>query len=294
MSLQAGARLALGTAQLGQRYGIANRAGMPGQHEAAAILQCARESGIDVVDTAMSYGDSERVIGSVGAGSLRIVTKLPPLPSGASGIAHWVRQQVGASMDRMGIEHLHGLLLHRPSDALQPGAGDLLRALQELRDEGRISRIGVSIYDPSELDALMPRMEVGLVQAPYNVLDRRIVASGWLAKLSEKGVEVHVRSAFLQGLLLLQENELPPAFAARRALWTSWHGWIREQTLTPLQAALGFVLRNTQIDRAVVGVETAAQLRGILAAAKPLQLDVPAELASQDLDLIDASRWKTK
>src|ERR1022692_2823175 len=105
-------RLALGTAQLGQHYGIANRSGPPAPDEARSILRCARAANIDTLDTAMMYGNSERILGSIGTGGLRIVTKLPPLGLQQPNVTAWVRQCVSESLQRLGVDSLHALLLH--------------------------------------------------------------------------------------------------------------------------------------------------------------------------------------
>jgi aryl-alcohol dehydrogenase-like predicted oxidoreductase len=285
-------RIALGTAQLGQRYGVVNRTGQPDREEARRILAAARESAIDTVDTAMGYGDSERVLGDIGVAGLRVITKLAPLPEAPGAVGDWLRSEVEGSLHRLKADRVYGLLLHRPRDALGPHGAALIDALRGMQRDGLIEKVGVSIYDPAELEALTAALDIGIVQAPYNVFDRRLETSGWLARLTRAGIEVHARSAFLQGLLLLDSTQQPPQFAAWRTLWSQWSEWLDERRLMPLAAALGFVLRNPSIARVVVGVETAAQLREIVASAQALPCDAPASLACTDLDLIDPSRWK--
>ena len=287
-----GRQLALGTAQLGQPYGIANRSGQPSFDTARDIVRCAQAAAVDTLDTAMSYGDSEQILGAIGTGGLRIVTKLPPLAAEGSALAGWVRQCVTRSMERLRVAQLHALLLHRPLDATGPHAAELLAALRSLRAEGLVRKIGVSLYAASDLDAITQAMDLDLVQAPYNVLDRRLERSGWLARLQRHGVEVHVRSAFLQGLLLLPESALPAAFARWRPLWARWHTWTQQQGLTPSRAALGFALGTPGVDRVVVGVERVEQLQELLENATPFDSEVPDGLASDDLELIDPTRWK--
>jgi len=286
-------RIALGTAQLGQRYGVANRTGQPDLEEARRILAVARAAAIDTVDTAMGYGDSEKVLGAVGVAGLRVITKLPPLPdSPGADLGDALRHEVSGALQRLGADRVYGLLLHRPRDALGPHGATLIDALRGMQRDGLVTKIGVSIYDPAELDALTQTLDIGIVQAPYNVFDRRLESSGWLDRLTNAGIEVHARSAFLQGLLLLDSAQQPPQFAAWQTLWSGWNQWLAERKLMPLPAALGFVLRNPSITRVVVGVETAAQLREIAASAQALPCEAPASLACNDLDLIDPSRWK--
>lgn len=288
-----GNRIALGSAQFGRRYGVANRLGAPEQQEVARIVSRARAACVDTIDTAMSYGNSEAMLGSAGVTGLRVVTKLPPIPVGASGIEAWVRQQVRQSTARLHLSALHGLLLHQPSDAVGHAlaARELRTTLAALKTEGVVVRVGASIYHPVELDALTHAMPLDLVQAPYSVVDRRLATSGWLARLREAGTEIHVRSVFLQGLLLLDETDMPSQFATFAGTFMKWRAWLRDNRISALAGALGFALANPAVDRVVVGVESLAQLDGILAHASAAIGDVPADLETGDLSLINPATW---
>jgi aryl-alcohol dehydrogenase-like predicted oxidoreductase len=294
VSVAAPSRIALGTAQLGQRYGVTNVSGPPAGDQVDAILTSCRYAGADTVDTAMSYGESETVLGIAGVDGFRVVTKLPPVGTDVADVRDvgaWVRQRVYRSVERLRIDRLHGVLLHRSSDASGPHRSELLGALAALQRDGMVAKIGVSAYAPAELDALENVMKPDLVQVPYNVLDRRFERSGWLARLHHRGVEVHSRSVFLQGLLLLDERELPSAFARWRPLWMRWCAYAQERQLSRLAISLGFALRNHSIDRVVVGVESPAQLAEIWANVRALEPGVPEEIASDDLSLINPRNW---
>ena len=258
------------------------------------MLEVMRAAGSDTLDTAMAYGDSESVLGAAGVRDLKVITKLPPLPPEPHDTGAWVREKVRHSLDRLQVPKLHGLLLHRPSDALGARAPDLLEALASLKVEGVVAKIGVSVYEPNELAQLQGVMKLEIVQAPYNVLDRRFADSGWFDRLRAAGTEIHVRSVFLQGLLLLDEARLPAAFSRWRPIWQRWCEWTRRQGLDNLAAALGFVLKNRNIARVVIGAEAAAQLRQIIASAAALETDVPAELATSDLNLLNPGNWTNK
>jgi len=287
-------RLALGTAQFGLPYGIANRRGQVPAGEVRAILAVARDTGVDTLDTAIMYGDSEQALGEAGVDAWRVVSKLPAFPEDTPDLAAWVRAEVAASLGRLRRERLDGLLLHRRQQILGPRGDELLAAVRQLQDDALAVKIGVSVYGPEELDALMPRFPFGLVQAPFSVLDRRLATSGWLARLGDAGVEVHVRSLFLQGLLLMPSADRPPRFARWQPLWERWANWLAETGLTPLQACLRFVLGTPGIGRAIVGIDRLAQLREILAAADGPPPTVPADLACTDPDLINPSRWSAR
>lgn len=286
-------RLALGTVQFGAPYGIANQVGQVGRDESAAILEHAWSMGIDTLDTAAVYGDSEQRLGEFGVRRWRVVSKLAEVPADVADVPSWVSLSVTGSLERLDLTKIHGLLLHRPQQLLGPHGDALYRALVRLKDQGKVEKIGVSVYGPDELDMLWPRFQFDLVQAPFNVLDRGLATSGWLSRLHDSGVEVHVRSVFLQGLLLMAATKRPRRFDRWKPLWDQWQHWLDDHSLTPLQACLGFALSRPEIDRAVVGVDSLEQLQGILAKVESAVDEPPAMLQCQDPDLINPSRWQT-
>ena len=285
------APLALGTVQFGLRYGVSNQAGQVTPSEVTAILSTAAAAGIDTLDTAIAYGESEASLGRAGVSGWRVITKLPPLPAEIASLEGWIEQELDNSLRRLGLSQLDAVLLHRSSDLLGSRGAQYLQALLKL-GPGRFRFLGVSIYDPAELDALWPVWQPEVVQAPCNVLDRRLVSSGWLARLASHAVRVHTRSTFLQGLLLMSPERRPPAFARWSALLNRWLEWCRENEKSPLEASLGFVHSLPGVERVVVGVDSAAHLLQILEALRTPCCEPPADLSSADRDLIDPSRWK--
>lgn len=284
-------KLALGTAQFGLNYGIANRTGRVTGSSVGAMLELARISGIDTLDTAIAYGESEACLGDAGLAGFRVVSKLPALPDGCTAVDAWVQGQLAMSLARLGADSLYGLLLHRPEQLIDEGGVALYRALQRLKDDGRVQKIGVSIYDPRQLDVLMSAYKFDLVQAPLNLMDRRLQASGWLQRLKDQEVEVHTRSAFLQGLLLMPRPAIPARFAPWTALWDRWHAWLAGHDLPAVQACLAYPLSLPGIDRVVVGADSAGQLSEVLQAAATCgSLDFP-DLQCDAEDLINPARW---
>lgn len=289
-------RLALGTVQLGLPYGIANRSGQMDAATSASLLSAARRAGVDTLDTAAAYGDSERRLGEIGVQAWRVVTKLPPAMPDGGDAATWVESALRASLERLCLPRVHALLMHRSEPLLGSQGPALVRGLELVRAAGLVERVGVSIYDPSELEALWPHFRPDIVQVPLNILDRRLISSGWSERLVEAGVEVHVRSVFLQGLLLMAPHERPTAFGRWERLWQAWDAWLDESRQTRLRACLGFVLAQPGIARAVVGVDDAVQLNGILAATEQAEAQagsaIPTDLVCDDLDLINPARWQ--
>lgn len=286
-------KLALGTAQFGLAYGIANTEGQVTADAAVKILVLARAAGMDTIDTAIAYGESEQRLGEAGVGGWHIVSKLPAIPDDCSDVSGWVSTNVDASLARLKVPRLRGLLLHRPGQLLGTNGRQLYQALLQLKDAGKVEKIGISIYEPAELDELCAQYVFDLVQAPFNVFDRRLATSGWLHRLHAEGVEVHARSAFLQGLLLTTAGKSPPGFERWEPLWASWRAWTTDARLNPLRAALGHVLSYPEIACVVVGVDSLGQLIEILACAESAQQRAPDTLATVDPDLLNPARWPT-
>lgn len=287
-------RLMLGSAQFGMPYGIANKAGLPDEVTVAGILERADDYRINAIDTAVAYQLAEERLGRwPGLPRWQVVTKLPPLPEGVSDVASWVTSQVDGSLQRLSLSGLHGLLLHQPMQLLDDDRGaSLWAAMQAVQSAGKVCRIGYSVYSPEQLDRLWGRFPAQLVQAPFNVFDRRLLTSGWLTTLGRAGAHLHVRSVFLQGLLLLPRTELPLTFQKWSRLWISWHAWLRQQSLDPVTAALGFVLGQPGVDRVIVGVDSTGHLDQIVTAARAGPLEVPPDLACQDVDLLHPHHWR--
>ena len=285
-------RLALGTAQFGSEYGITNKVGRVPQNEVAAILRCAREAGVDALDTAAVYGESEACLGLAGVADWRIVTKLPPNLDPSEDAATWVGTHLSASLARLRVTSVETLLVHRSQHLAGIQGQAVWKEMRRLKDAGLVEKIGASIYAPEELDDLCPAVMPDVVQAPFSVVDRRLLTSGWLSKLAKLGVEVHARSVFLQGLLLAHGDSRPREFDRWTALWDAWESWLVEHRMTATEAALGYVMSVPEFERVVVGVESAHQLGEIVAAARPRREDVPGDLASVDEDLVNPSRWR--
>lgn len=284
-------RLALGTVQFGIPYGIANKDGQVTRSTAKAMLQLAAANGIDTLDTAIAYGESEACLGETGVQGFNLVTKLPAVPEGCADVKDWVGAQIAASFARLGVNSVYGLLLHRPDQLLGSNGRELFNAMRDLQEAGLVQKIGVSIYAPNELDALFRQYRFELVQAPFNLVDRRISQSGWLQKLKQEGVEIHTRSAFLQGLLLMTKSAMPSKFTPWTPLWNNWHDWLACHSVSPVQACLAYALSFPEVDRVVIGADSEIHLAQIIDAAQHGISDEFPDLRCDDENLINPANW---
>ncbi|RZL08781.1 MAG: aldo/keto reductase, partial [Hymenobacter sp.] len=223
-------RLALGTVQFGLAYGLNNQDGQPATATVAAILAAAETAGLTLLDTASAYGNSEARLGELAGenADFEIITKVPAGPPAQ------VAQHLAESMARLQRTRLYGVMFH--AFGLLQAEPTAWKALQAAREAGQVARIGVSLYHPHEAEWLLTQgWDVDLVQVPYNVLDQRF--ANVLPQLAARGVEVHVRSAFLQGLLLREPASLPPFFQPLGPKLTQLRALAAEAGV-PLPAAL--------------------------------------------------------
>ena len=285
-------KLALGTVQFGLKYGIANKNGQIIFQEAKKILQYARNANIELIDTAISYGDSEKIIGDVGIKDFKFVSKLPALPKGDFNINSWVENKIQFSLKRLGIQSLYGLLIHRSENLLGDSGKKMLEALNKLKSRGILKKIGVSIYDTSELDKLTSLIKLDIVQVPLNIVDQRILANGLLSKLYKNNIEVHTRSVFLQGLLLMSKQKRPSSFNQWNNLWKIWHEWLEDNQITALEATIRYALSIKEISKVIVGVDSKEQLHQIILASNGKLPPIPPELFIDDINLLNPSNWK--
>jgi hypothetical protein len=283
-------KLALGTVQFGTAYGINNRHGVIAPDEVYQILIAAHRSGITLLDTAPAYGNAEELIGPF-ADRFKIITKLASIPSENDKIHERINRQVHTSLRRLGVDRIFGVLLHRPLQLLESEGDIIYAALQMLKAEGLVEKIGISIYEPSELDNLCAHYDFDIVQAPLNIFDRRLQYSGWLEQLNKIGVEVHVRSIFLQGLLLATPEDRHPKFEPWKELFNRYDYWIGTLNMSRLEANLRYVMSLPMISNVIVGIDGLDQLESIKHAVNGPVPQLPDDLHTDDTKLLNPLSW---
>lgn len=293
-------KLVIGTVQFGIPYGISNILGQTQVEEAEKILAYAYEQGVRMMDTAASYGDAEKIIGDVicsGAvgNDWQIVTKTPHFKTDSIGQEQIdeLEDRFNTSCETLRCGNLYGLMIHACEDLFLPGGEKLFAGMQRLKEQGLVKKVGVSLYNSDQIDRLLNNYSVDLVQLPINILDQRLLENGRLSMLKERGVEIHARSIFLQGLLLMDPERVSPWFDPIRETLKKFHKHAKDRSISSLQLALGFVQGISEIDQVLVGVNTETQLHEIITASEMSvnQKDYQ-ELSINNPDFINPSNWK--
>lgn len=290
-------RLGLGTVQFGLDYGISNMHGKPSLSEVKQILHDAEHMGLNILDTAAFYGNSEEVLGEVlnGSTAFGIITKTPPFKCERMTNDHaWkLKETFAQSLQKLRADSVYGLLIHHTDDLLAADGERLMDAMLELKAHGLVSKIGVSIYNGQQIERVLERYCIDLIQVPINVFDQRLVDGGQLAWLKREGVEVHARSIFLQGLLLMRPQAVSSFFKPLEETLQKYHAALQVSNLTPLQGALAYVKSLEMIDCVVVGVTTAQELQQIVDAHRnvPARLPIWREFSCNDEQMINPAMW---
>ena len=278
-------KLALGTAQFGLDYGVTNSEGKVQVEEVELILGCAKENSINTLDTAASYGNSEEVLGSIGISDFQIITKTIPLKNGVDEVIKHFQQ----SLTFLNKSSVNGLLIHNINEIEHKNFNTLFKELTELKRQGLVNKIGFSIYTPEQVDFLLKNFDFDLIQVPFNIFDNRLIQGGQLQALNNKGMEVHARSVFLQGVLL-DFNNLSNYFSPWKKEFSIYQETVKDNGLSLLECALNFVLNIREIDKVLVGVNSERQLKEIIQAVK--RRSNLSAYPINDINLLNPSLWK--
>jgi aryl-alcohol dehydrogenase-like predicted oxidoreductase len=290
-------KISLGSAQFGLDYGISNLRGKTTKTEVSKILQFASEGGISMIDTATSYGNSESILGeTITNDDWKIVTKTPGFAGDYINEIHvnQLRESFDQSLSSLRKENIYGLLLHSCNDLLKPGGELIFREMERLREIGVVNKIGVSVYNSNQIKLVLDKFNIDLIQLPINIFDQHIFINGWLEELKNNNIEIHVRSVFLQGLLLMSRNSMHPYFSPIKKRIEILSNSAKDLSLSRMELALGYVMSINEIDQVVVGVSTLQQLREIIdAASVRVNTSDFLDLSIDDVAFINPSNWKT-
>lgn len=279
-------KLALGTAQFGLDYGINNTTGKVKLNDVKKILAQALQNNILTLDTAAIYGESETVLGKFGVGSFKVISKLPKCD--ITEVEYYLENSLKATCKAV----LYGYLFHDFSSYLdQPSQYDILLKFKE---EGKIEKIGFSLYQPRELYHLLDKgVNFDLVQIPFSVLDKRFF--DLLPVLYEKNIEIHTRSTFLQGIIFLSHNKLHNKFKKLVPILNRLQDIAKRENLSMLELALSYAISINEITNVIVGIDNLDQFNLNVRAAEivlnPWVINELDNIRLKDADILIPSNW---
>lgn len=297
-------RVALGTAQFGLNYGIANQTGKPGEKEVVKILETAFAMGINLLDTAAAYGDSEKILGGIlscypAKSEILVAGKLPKLSNAAPHILdREITQHLETSLRNLQLDHFPIYLLHDEHD-LTMYQGYALDYLTGQVKKGKVGLLGVSVYTPEAAEAALQNPLIRVIQVPFNALDQRLNLINFFQRAEEKEKLVLVRSVFLQGLFfLLENNSYPQQFAGYSRYFKKIREIAKDSHMSVGELAYRYAAQKTR-GVILIGVESCRQLednKRTMFNRRELSpgtmAEIEREFSSAPADLIDPRQWK--
>jgi len=286
----------LGTAQFGLNYGISNSTGKVSNSNIEQILRTAIHQGVNYLDTANVYGDAEEKIGKFFdlTKQFKLITKTAHTKEDykIKENIQFIKKELIISLDKMKRDKVDILLVHDTKDILNKEGSEFFRSLIEIKDSGIANRIGVSVYTMQELSEILEKYSVDVVQLPLNVFNQNFLKSGILKELNRKGIEIHARSVFLQGLLLMKTSELNDYFNKIKVLHSSYQDVVFRNKLSLVEGALNFIKSVKEIDAIIFGVQDSTQLNEIINSLETKLIDIDYKNFSVDDESItNPSKW---
>lgn len=259
-------KITLGTVQLGTSYGVANKIGQPTLANSHEILQFALHNGISALDTARIYGNAEEVIGSFEhANEFFIISKFKLSNAALSNLDVAIseaKESVGVSLKFLQIDCIPLFLFHKNiNQEMEQVVAIVPRVLEALMKEGLINEGGISVYSPADLQFIIDWSHINAVQVPMNILDTRLLQGQLLDTLISNHVKVFIRSIFLQGLLLMDEVDLPPRLGNSKKYLQQIKSMAATANKTISDLAFSFVRDTPGVTSIVIGVDTIEQLK---------------------------------
>ena len=288
-------KIALGTAQLNQTYGISNNTVIT-DNQLEEIVRTAHKIGLRLVDTAPSYGRAESSLGGVlRDDDWKIVTKIKgaTVVSGTDQSGECsVATEFKKSLSDLKRSHVYGVLLHDCDAFLKNKPIQIISEIQKLQEIGLVEKVGISIYNQNQLEDVLRIFVPEIVQLPISILDQRLLRTNILDRLKDKGIEIHARSIFLQGRVFQSPNLLPEYFAPMKKQLIQLHSRARLQNLSLGQMCLAFVASIENVDYVIVGVDSVNQLLELIKKyTENCQIYDYSDLAVNDERVVDIRNW---
>lgn len=257
-------KLTLGTVQFGIPYGISNNKIQTPFKEIEKILEIAQKHKISTLDTAPAYGQSEKIIGKIlnKKNYFKIITKTPHINKSVikNDDIDKLKTSLNQSLKNLQRNKVHTVLIHNTQDIFSKNGEKLFQELINFKNNGFTEKIGFSVYTKKEIELLLKYFEFDIIQLPINILDQKLLIEGNIKQLKKRNIEIHARSIFLQGLLLMNPNKLNPFFDPIIKKLKKLHLALKKQNVSPLQASIHFIKNIKEIDKILIGINNHNQL----------------------------------
>ncbi|MEI7474100.1 MAG: aldo/keto reductase [bacterium] len=296
-------KLGIGTTQFGLDYGITNKQGQTQVEEVSKIFKTAELNCIEVIDTAHLYGNSEAIIGSVLSkdNKFKIITKTITFNKEEITLedVNLFEKTFISSLEKLQTNSIYGLMLHRQQDLFSQNGDLLFKKLIELKNCNKVNKIGVSVYNSEEITQIINNFDIDIIQIPFNIFDQRLKNDETLKKLKSKNIEVHARSIFLQGVILMQSELVNKTFNDSQfdLHFSKFQAFLQDKNINAQDLAINFVKNIEEIDHFVLGLNNEEQLSSNINSYNQnidIDLDELKIFHYNDINIIDPRKWTSK
>ena len=280
--------LFIGTAQFGFKYGF-NKIKIK-KLEIKNIEKILKRNSLKNFDTAMNYGESEKIIGNLKI-KRKVITKIKLPKKKPKDLKKWFEKKLNKSLKKLKVKSLHGLLIHDTAD-ISGKNKEFLNILLDCQKKKLISKLGISVYEVDEIKRILKFWKPEIIQVPVNIFDHRFLNKNFLYKLKKLNIELHARSCFLQGVLL--EKKIRIGNFKSKEIFSAFSNWCQKKKLSKLEACIHFVKKISQIDYLIVGFDNSSHLKEIISSFNKKLIFVPDDFKSNEKNLIDPRKWNIK
>jgi hypothetical protein len=274
--------LILGTAQFGLDYGVSNSLGKVEKKEIKNILDLAKDLGIKSIDTAISYGDAQKVLGEIGCKYFEIGTKIGSISMDIKDKKNWIKEQINSSLRLLKKDSLYSVLYHDEKMFQNLENEDLYEELLNYKKKGLIQKIGVSTYDLEMNEEQLNKIDV--IQMLINLFNQKYDKVYLDRKIGQKPIEINYRSIFLQGLLLVDKNKIKSYFSKWDSHFEKYYDFLKKNELTKIEACLAITKKINRKSKIVVGVTSSHELAEIYSG---LRKKIPSKVSVDHLSIDD-------
>ena len=285
-------KICIGSANFGMEYGLDKKSPLL-KKDIKEIFEFLKKENTIYIDTAANYKNSEIIIGKYSTKKFKIITKIKKIPKGVNDLEKWLKNEIYTSCKKLRVNKIYGLLVHDTQDLKNKKKDKkIYKTFDILKKSKIIEKIGLSIYNPNELDLYLKNYNFEIVQAPLNIFDRRIINSGWLKKIKEKGIEFFARSIFLQGLLIKDINKIDKFFSPYKKKFEKFEIWTQKLNISKVEACIRFVNSYREVDKVIVGINNKMHFFENYKFLKKDKLIVPNSLEIKSGKILNPKLWK--
>jgi len=295
--------ISIGTAQLGMKYGVASNHSKMKIEDFSKILDHSKKKNIKYIDTAMTYGDSEKIIGDLLKKkklnkTFKIITKIPNLRFvSRKKIYIHILSEIKQSIKKLGVNNLYAILIHDTKDLNSEKINIIYKSLLKIKKIGLVKKIGFSVYKSLDLKKFIKLYNFDIIQFPFNVFDQRILQKKIQYMLKSKKIELHIRSIFLQGLLLLSSKEIIQKGFKKNKSLKKWEDFLNKKNIKPLDACINFILKYNFYSKLIIGFDNYIQFKNVVKKYEYLkknEININYNKLKTNGNLINPSKWKNK